>query len=83
MIRIRCINPHCTAPDGIFEFDEKATGTAGPSGPKGPNALDYAIECPYCGTLNMVWLKNPNSTERELSVGIRARIVRKDPLDFK
>lgn len=85
MIRIKCTNPDCTAPRGIFFFDEKATGTAGPSRQGEPNALDYAIECPFCGTLNRVWLKNPNMTkrERELSVGIRTRIVRKNPIDFK
>lgn len=61
----------------------KAIGTTGLSEPDAEHAIDYAIECPYCGTLNRVWLTNPKMTKREGSVGIRARIVKKNPIGFK
>jgi hypothetical protein len=78
MIRIKCINPKCTAPDGIFEFDDSKIGAAGPSGPEAPSAMRYVIDCPYCGTKNMVWLKRPSASYR-----MSAIIVKDEPQDFR
>ncbi len=78
MIHIKCINPNCTAPDGVFEFDDEAIGAAGPSGPKGPSGMRYVIDCPYCGTQNMIWLKRP-STSYHMDV----IIVKDEPQDFR
>jgi hypothetical protein len=88
MIRIRCINPYCTAPDGIFVFDEKAVGTAGPSKKGEQNAQRYAVECPFCGTLNMVWLNNPkrisiDDFSKKASVDMDMILVKKGLTDFK
>lgn len=79
MLHIKCVNPNCTAPFGIFEFDDEAVGAAGPSGPSMPLAQRYVISCPYCGAKNMVWLKRPNSISSHMDV----IIVKDEPQDFR
>ena len=78
MIRIKCINSKCTAPDGVFEFDEVAIGATGPSSYGAPFAMRYVIDCPYCGTKNMVWLERPSA-----SYHMNAIIVKDEPQDFR
>lgn len=59
MIRIKCVNPNCTAPDGAFPWDERAHvedgGRLAEPGEEG--AVSFVAECPYCGTENKIWLK--------------------------
>ncbi len=58
MIRIKCVNPRCTAPERKFLWDERAhveTG-GGPAEPSDPGAVAFVAECPYCGTENKIWL---------------------------
>ena len=80
MIGIKCINPKCTAPDGVFVFDETSIGASGISEKGKPGAFLYIIECPYCGTENMVWL---NRTISSASYGMDVIIVKKDSQDFR
>ena len=80
MIRIKCINPNCTAPDGIFEFDEVSVGATGPSSYGAPSAMRYVINCPYCGTKNIVWLEQSASSA---SYKMSVIIVKDEPQDFR
>ena len=59
MIRIKCVNPNCTAPDGKFFWDERAhvEGGGGLAKPGENGAVSFVAECPYCGTENKIWLK--------------------------
>jgi hypothetical protein len=59
MIRIKCTNTHCTAPDGVFSWDERAhvEGGGGLAEPGEEGAVSFVAECLYCGTENKVWLK--------------------------
>ncbi len=58
MIRIKCANPHCTAPDGVFSWDERAhvEGGGGLAEPGEEGAVSFVAECPYCGYENKIWL---------------------------
>lgn len=59
MIRIKCVNPNCTAPDGVFSWDERAhvEGGGGLAEPGDVGAVSFIAECPHCGTENKIWLK--------------------------
>ena len=59
MLRIKCINPNCTAPEGKFAWDERArvNGGSGVAQPGESGALSFIADCPYCGTENKIWLK--------------------------
>jgi hypothetical protein len=57
MIRIKCINPKCTAPQGKFPWDDRAHADGDPAQPGEPGAVAFILECPYCGIENKVWLK--------------------------
>jgi DNA-directed RNA polymerase subunit RPC12/RpoP len=74
MIDIKCVNPKCTAPDRIFEFDmvgARATRLA-KSGEIGSESL--VVRCPYCGTLNKVFLfKEKQKIPQGTSIGITKR----------
>jgi len=58
MIRIKCVNPHCTAPEGKFLWDENAhlKGNFKPAKPDDPEAISFVSECPFCEIDNKVWL---------------------------
>jgi hypothetical protein len=79
-LRIKCVNEKCTAPEGIFEFDEHDLGTSGPTDPKDPNAREFIVKCPFCGTMNSIWLK---TKEHSISYSMDVTIVKDTPLDFK
>lgn len=79
MIRIKCINPKCTAPSGIFEFDDSKIGAAGPASLNEPSAMRYIINCPFCNTKNMVWLKRSVSS----FYGLDAIFVKDEPQDIR
>jgi hypothetical protein len=57
MARIKCINPKCTAPEGIFSVNDEdylePSGRFVRSGT--PEAVDIIIRCPECGAENKVW----------------------------
>lgn len=57
MIRIKCINPKCTAPEGKFPWDDGAHAKGGPAKPGEPGAISFLADCPYCGIENKVWLR--------------------------
>lgn len=65
MIRIRCVNPKCTAPAKTFAWDE--TGHVGPGGgiaqPHAPGAKSLIITCPYCATEQKIWLTGLNEND--------------------
>lgn len=83
MIQIKCRNPECTAPGGIFEFDESAFGAIGPGTAyitdKTKNIKPFIIECPFCHTDNLVRLEMPYGA----AYGMDVIIVKDRPLDFK
>ena len=65
MIRIKCVNPNCTAPEGKFLWDERAhvEGSEGVAEPGDPDAVAFIVECPHCGHENKIYLKLPNKEE--------------------
>ena len=77
MIRIKCRNPDCTAPDHIFEYDDNRIGANGLGDSDSPDSVLYFIDCPFCQTVNPVWLKR-----KGLSYGLDVIIVKDEPLDF-
>ena len=79
-IRVKCINEKCTAPERIFEFDERNLGTSGPGSKNDPTSREFIIKCPFCGTMNSIWLK---VDERSASASYRigATIVRDTTLE--
>ena len=79
-IHIKCVNEKCTAPEGIFEFDQHNLGTSGPAKPDDPDAREFVVKCPFCGTMNSIWLK---IEEHSTSYRLGATIVKDIPLDFK
>ena len=67
MLRVKCINPKCTAPEGKFMWDDLAHAEGGAAAPREPGALAFIVECPFCGTENKIWLfkvKQLNSVTR-------------------
>lgn len=56
MIRIKCTNPNCTAPERRFAWDDLAHAEGGPAQPGDMGAISFLVDCPYCGTENKVWL---------------------------
>lgn len=58
MIRIKCVNPRCTSPNGVFPWDERAhvEGGGGLAEPGEADAVSFVAECPYCGRENKIWL---------------------------
>ncbi|MGZ4846426.1 MAG: hypothetical protein ACXV3D_00325 [Halobacteriota archaeon] len=56
MTRVRCINPKCTAPEGIFTLDKEEY--LEPDGqfvkPGTPGAVDIVVQCTECGAENKV-----------------------------
>ena len=56
MIRVKCINPKCAAPQGKFAWDERAQAEGGPAQPEETGAISFLVDCPFCGTENKVWL---------------------------
>lgn len=79
-VRIKCVNENCTAPGRIFEFEEKNLGTSGPAKPNDLDAREFVVKCPFCGTMNSIWLKMRPSS---VSYGMGVTIVKDTPLDFK
>jgi len=63
MLRINCINPSCTAPEGKFTWDDLAHAEGGPAQPGETGALAFFVECPRCGTENKVWLMKIKKTD--------------------
>lgn len=65
MLRVKCINPNCTAPEGKFTWDERAhvNRYGGVAQPDEPEALSFLVDCPYCGIENKVWLKKVKRDE--------------------
>jgi hypothetical protein len=57
MLRIKCINPRCSAPEGKFNWDDQAHAEGGVAAPRETGAIAYIVLCPYCGTENKIWLK--------------------------
>ena len=58
MIRIKCINSKCSAPDRIFPWNERphleAEGKLAEVGDEG--AVSFAVQCKFCGTKNKIWV---------------------------
>jgi hypothetical protein len=58
MLRIKCYNPNCTAPDRIFTWNERphllAEGCLAQEGDDG--AVSFVVQCKHCGTKNKVWV---------------------------
>jgi len=77
-LHIKCVNPNCTAPDHIFEFDERNLGTHGAGSPHDSNSREFIVKCPFCGTMNSIWLM---IDERSASYRMSATIVRDTPLE--
>ena len=63
MIRIKCINSKCTAPEGKFTWDDRAHAEGGPAQPGESDAVAFIVECPYCGIENKVWLRKVKKPE--------------------
>lgn len=60
LIKVKCVNEECSAPDGIFNVPEYL-----PPRP-GDKELSIHIPCIYCGTINKVRIKKP---ERDINRG--------------
>jgi hypothetical protein len=56
MLRIKCINPKCTAPVGKFTLDDSSHAEGGAAAPGDKGAISFLVDCPYCGTENKIWL---------------------------
>jgi hypothetical protein len=82
MIKIKCVNTNCTSPDGTFEFDEALFGATGPGNEGEPDSQPFVIECHYCHTNNLVWLKRPGFT-KHASLEASIILVKDEPLDFR
>jgi hypothetical protein len=82
MIKIKCVNKECTAPDRIFEFDEFLFGATGPGNENEIGSQPFLIECPFCHTNNLVWLKRPGLT-KQCSLQADIILVKDEPLDFR
>jgi hypothetical protein len=58
MLKIKCCNPDCSAPDGIFTWNERshllAEGRLAQEGDDG--ALSFVVQCKYCGTKNKIYV---------------------------
>ena len=59
MLRVKCTNPNCTAPEGEFLWDERAhvEGDGGLAQPGEAGAISFLADCPYCDNENKIWLK--------------------------
>ena len=83
MISVKCRNPECTAPSGVFEFDEVSFGAIGPgttyATDKDRNVKPFIIECPFCHSDNLVRLEMPHGA----AYGMDVIIVKDRPLDLK
>jgi len=66
MVKIKCINPKCTAPNGCFEWDEHTSleddGRVAKQGD--PGAKSFVVDCPYCGAANKIWLVKINPKDK-------------------
>jgi hypothetical protein len=60
MVTIKCINPSCSAPNRKFEWDESKHVEAGGglAQPHEAGAARMIAVCSFCGTENIVWVKN-------------------------
>lgn len=72
MIRVRCINPNCSAPSKTFQWDETkyVDSDGGIAQPDEPGAIRIVVCCPYCQTEMGVWVKKArmkDSIVRDLS----------------
>ena len=60
MLRIKCVNEKCAAPDRVFLWNERphleAEGKVAKEGDEG--AVSFIVPCKYCGTKNKIWLTN-------------------------
>ena len=58
MLKIQCCNEKCTAPSGIFLWNEcphlQADGKLAKKGDSG--AVSFVERCPYCGTRNKFYV---------------------------
>ena len=65
MVRIKCINSKCTAPDRIFLWNERphleADGKVAKEGDEG--AVSFIVPCKYCGTKDKIWVTKLRKTE--------------------
>lgn len=77
-LHIKCVNPDCTAPDHIFEFDERNLGTHGAGSREDHDSREFIVKCPFCGTMNSIWLK---IDKHSASYRVGATIVRDTPLE--
>lgn len=75
---VKCVNKACTSPDGTFEFDTSKLEVTGPAQPNEQGAKQFVVECPFCGTKNLIWLKTQSK-----SYGADITIVKRGSLDFK
>jgi hypothetical protein len=58
MIKIKCCNNKCSAPDGIFIWNERphllAEGRLAQEGDDG--AVSFVVQCKHCGTKNKIYV---------------------------
>ncbi|HPS92235.1 MAG TPA: hypothetical protein PKV33_08765 [Methanothrix sp.] len=58
MLKIQCCNEKCTAPEGIFPWDERpnlqADGKLARKGEEG--AVSFVERCPFCGMKNKFYV---------------------------
>lgn len=58
MLKILCRNDECTAPNHIFQWDERPhleeDGKLAKEGDKG--AVPFVVNCTSCGTKNKIWV---------------------------
>ncbi|VVB72325.1 Uncharacterised protein [uncultured archaeon] len=52
---IKCYNPNCTAPLGIFFWRSAPEGVL--AEPFEPGANSFIVKCPFCNMDNAVWVK--------------------------
>lgn len=74
MVKIKCVNPECTAPDGIFEFDMVGARAIRLAKPREIGSEALIIRCQFCDTLNKVYLiREKQEIPQGMSIGITKR----------
>ena len=58
MLKIRCCNDKCPAPDRIFTWNERPhLMTEGRLAQEGDDdAVSFVVQCKHCGTKNKIWV---------------------------
>lgn len=65
MLKIKCCNDKCTAPDRIFTWNERfhlrAEGRLAQE--EDDDAVSFVVQCKHCGTKNKIWVTKLKTDE--------------------